>query len=220
MLLLRRWSPSGLTRSLCALLILTCLSACTSFRTIPEGSEARLTSIYDHSDRTVRDFQVDSITAAPLQIVVMAQIELAPEEVFKLTMSGFEEWVTQLSDVTYDNSGSDQEEEVGGGSRRRSRFEGQRLVERIQFWDPPFAYGYSIQFDESSLTLPAKNHLGLFLVEPSEDGSLLTWREYYDKTGGLVAFFVNSYLGNRIMRPALDRVTKAYGGVLIDPEGW
>jgi hypothetical protein len=192
-------------------------TSCTSFQTEPEGASPELTSSFAHDLKWVGAFSIDGVTTAPLQIVAMAYVELPCEDVFDLTVAGLSQWVPQVEDVAFDHSLSSTPGQMGVGSLRTSTFDGSRLQERIEHWDPPRSYAFRILVDTSEADIPITDHMGLFLVESKQGGSLITWRQYFQPDSGLRGYFVTGFLKDSMMRTALDRLAQQHGGTLVTP---
>jgi len=208
------YARSATATGLLVAMILQVTTSCTSFQTEPEGASPELTTSFAHASNRIGPFAIDTVTAAPLQIVAMAYVELPPEDVFDLTVTGLGTWVTQV-----DHTRSATPGQMGVGSLRSSTFDGSRLQERIVHWDPPRSYAFRILVEESEADLPITDHMGLFLVEPRDGGSLLTWRQYFEPNSGLRGYLVTGFLKDSMMRAALNRLAQQHGGTLVTPTG-
>lgn len=114
-------------------------------RAIEEGDARRYTTSYRHTDRTVDAFNVDDFSNAPLQIVVMANVEVTPERAFQLVAVELDKWFLAVGNIRFENAQSvNGPSEIGAGSVRSCDLDGELLVENIPYWQPDHAYAYSI----------------------------------------------------------------------------
>lgn len=189
-------------------------------RAIEEGESRKYTTAYKHTDRIVDGFRVDDFTDAPLQIVVMAQINTTPERAFQLVGVELDRWFLAVGNIRFDNTHSaNGPNEIGAGSVRSCDLDGDLLVENLPYWQPSRAYAYTIQFDKGTVSMPIDDHLGVFLVESDgQGGSLVTWRQYFNKRFHIMAPFLNYYMRNSLMKKGLGNLIETYGGSFVSPD--
>lgn len=182
-----------------------------------EGSAPRYTSHYRHADRKVELLNVDQYTGAPLQIVLMARLNLAPEQTFDLVSRQLPKWVSQIPHVDWDHSHSATAGQCAPGSVRVCAFGQDQVVENIRYWQEGRLYAYSADPERSTAPFPIKNHLGVFIVESDgKGGSLLTWRQYFNRKFSLMAPMAGWGM-RRVMKPALEKLVEQHGGELVTP---
>lgn len=182
-----------------------------------EGSAPQYTSKYRHDGRVIDGFEIDQVTAAPLQIVVMGRFNVAPAEMFDLTSRRLPEWFTAIPSVAWDNSRSAQPGAPSQGSLRSCELDGDKLVERMELWREGSIYAYAADMARSTVPFPVEHHLGLFVVESDgASGSLVTWRQYYDRKVTPTALFVNMMMRG-MMVDGFKVLASKYGGELVEP---
>lgn len=182
-----------------------------------EGSTFRYTSHYHHADRKVEQLDVDQLTAAPLQIVMMARLNLPPAQTFDLVSRQLPKWISQVPHVAWDHSHSAAAGQCGPGSVRQCAFGKDQIFEDIKYWQEGRVYAYSVDPDRSTAPFPIKHHLGVFIVESDGNGgSLVTWRQYFNRKFSLMAPMAGFGM-RRIMKPGLEKLVAQHGGELVDP---
>ncbi|MFI5337333.1 MAG: SRPBCC family protein [Opitutales bacterium] len=183
-----------------------------------EGSAPQFTSHYRHNDRKVDQLNIDQLTVAPLQIVMMARVNLPPEQTFDLVSRQLPQWVSQIPHVAWDNTHSAAAGQCGSGSVRQCAFGHDQIVENIRFWQEGRLYAYSIDPEKSTASFPIRNHLGVFIVESDgQGGSLVTWRQYFNRKFSLMAPMAGFGM-RHVMKPALAKLVEQHGGELVTPD--
>lgn len=201
--------------TLIGLLATTTTTACASLPL--EGSAPRYTSKHRHGDRVLDGFRIDEVTTAPLQIVVMGRFDVPPADMFDLTSRRLPEWFTAIPSIAWDNSNASRPGLPSQGSLRSCELDGDRLVERMAMWREGAAYAYAADMAQSTVPFPVEHHLGLFVVESDGGkGSLVTWRQYYDRKARPTALFVNTMMRG-MMVDGFERLAAKYGGELVEP---
>jgi hypothetical protein len=145
----------------------------------PGGDAAALRKQEAHVMPKVPD--ASTLTPSPLRNRIRVRLEAAPSVVWTLVgdLSRFPEFSSGLERVeaTLNSSGTvtayichfkPLEE---GGERMTSR-------ERIRWYEPNRGYASSGEAGDDAFGL--SNDLNLVTLEPSKDGTILTWDEYYD----------------------------------------
>lgn len=182
------------------------------------GPATPVFSRYRNSDRKIGSLEVDRFTAAPLQIVMMARINLAPAQTFDLVARQLPQWVSQIPHVAWDNRHSATAGQCDAGSVRQCAFGKKQITEQIQYWQEGSVYAYSADPEKSTASFPIQHHLGVFIVESDgRGGSLLTWRQYFNRNFSLMAPMAGFGM-RRIMKPALLKLVGQHGGELVTPE--
>lgn len=196
------------------------LSACSS---VPlEGSAVKYTSNYERVTDTIHDFKVNSVTNAPNQITLMFRLDLAPDKTFKLVSEADQlgTWFTNIQNPSTDNSLSiNGADNLGKGSVRTCSFEDDFLYEDIVYYDADkHAYAYAINMDKSNVAFPISDHVGTFTVESDKQGgSLVTWRQYFNKNFHIMSPVLNLMMSKMIMSPAVENLFDQYGGEFVEP---
>ncbi|MBI2516458.1 MAG: SRPBCC family protein [Opitutae bacterium] len=181
-----------------------------------EGSEPRYTSHYRHTDQQIGDFVVDQSTTAPLQIVLMARLNVPPVQAFDLVSRQLTAWVAQIPHVEWDHKNSAAAGECGKGSVRVCDFGKDKIVENIAYWKEGSIYAYKVASEHSTAPFPIKNHLGIFIVESDgSGGSLITWRQYFNRKFSLMAPMVRWGMRAKVMEPGLRKLIEQHGGELV-----
>lgn len=181
-----------------------------------QGSEPRYTSHYRHADRQIGHFDVDQSTSAPLQIVLMARLNVPTDQAFDLVSRQLTSWVAQIPHVEWDHKNSTTAGECGKGSVRVCAFGKGKIVENIAYWKEGAIYAYKADGERSTASFPIKNHLGVFIVESDgQGGSLITWRQYFNRKFSLMAPMVSWGMRTKVMEPGLRKLIAQHGGELI-----
>lgn len=163
-------------------------------------------------DRALGSLQVDTITSSPLQIELMAQLDVPPERAFELVSEEIPSWFKAIPSLTWDTSASATENMIDVGAVRTCEFGGATLFEEIQHWDDSLgadgslSYAYRIDQERSTAKAPINSHMGVMMVaSDGEGGSVLTWRQYYKRNVSIMAPMVNFGLRSQ-MSGALDEL--------------
>ncbi|ALA60520.1 conserved exported protein of unknown function [Nitrospira moscoviensis] len=123
---------------------------------------------------------VSSFTSAPLRNRLRVELKAPVSEVWALIgdLSRFPEYSSGLEKVvaTHDASGA-LTEYVCHFKPGENNGEGISHREKIRWYEPNRGYASS---GEEGNAFGLSNDLNLVAVEPSEEGTILTWDEYYD----------------------------------------
>lgn len=199
-------------------LLAVALLGLTALASPQEGSAPRYTSHYRHADRTIDGFDVSQSTTAPLQIVVMARLDVSPATAFDLVSRQLTTWIAQIPHVEWDHASAATAGTCSQGSVRVCEFGKGRVVEHIAFWEDGQVYAYRADPARSTTKFPIKNHLGVFIVESDgQGGALVTWRQYFNRKFSLMAPMVGYGMRTRIMEPGLRKLVTQHGGELVQP---
>lgn len=173
---------------------------------------------YTGNERRIGNFYVNSVTNAPLQIEVAAEVNLPQDKAFRLVFENIDHWAKEISNINwYNGESSIKGMDAGAASTRICGFGNKKLHETIVFYDPPNAYGYTVNFDKSTASMPVKDHFGAFIVEASSvSRSVITWRQYFNKKFNPMALMITPMMKNMIMKANLKRgLVKKYGGQML-----
>lgn len=119
--------------------------------------------------------------ATPRRIVEM-RFDRPPSEILPLLLTRVDLFDPAITEVRFDHSQSETPGSFGVGSRRICIFEdGRELVEPIILYDPPYAYGYTVDAAASTMTLPVSEIVLLYdFGEASDGGTMLSVHAFYD----------------------------------------
>lgn len=195
----------------CSILTAVLFSSCSSTNHIIESPKSE--SIYKSSSRNIGDFNVDSVTKAPLRVQRQAIINLPPDKLFKKTFIDLPEWFSIVDSMSYDHSKSENGVgKPGAGSTRKCLSGNKHLAEKIHAYKHNKYYAFSVNKETSTYKLPIKNHLGAFLIEDKGNGkSLMTWRAYLDANPAILSPVLPIKLGGLVDK-GLDKLIALYGG--------
>jgi hypothetical protein len=165
-------------------------------------------------ERKIGDFNVDSITTAPLQIEVALNLKVSQEKAFQLVFVHIASWFKEIDGIIWNNSKSSMGASSPGlHSSRECGFDGKKLYENIVLYKPPHAYGYVIDMEKSTASFPVKDPLGVFLVKSvGENESTIIWRQYFNKKFHPAALIIKPMVKNMMMKKNLKTLIKKYGG--------
>lgn len=208
-----------LSMTVISLGILVSTTGCSSLPKTTEGATLATRSQYMHNQAKIDQFNIDTYTDSPLQVVVMANLKVPPEKAFDLVARDLPSWFEGIPSVEWNHDGSKNKNTFGEGSTRKCQFNGDLLVENINFWDEGHIYSYSAKMDQSTVSMPIYDHLGLFIVESDKKGgSIVTWRQYFKKKFHMMSPIMNWYMRTKMMEPNLQNIVNKYGGTLIEPK--
>ncbi|MEM1184444.1 MAG: SRPBCC family protein [Planctomycetota bacterium] len=129
--------------------------------------------------RTAGPIQIDSVTAAPLQITRSVELDAAPGDVFDFVVdpASWPNLLGMIESVKVVGTGR------VGSTREVTLSDGSMIVEEITSYTRPRggeggAYGYSI---ESGNPFGVEGHLGAIVVNPADGGgTVLQYHQYFD----------------------------------------
>lgn len=183
-----------------------------------EASKTKYTSKLDVNSTKVMGFDVRKHTAAELRVVKLMHVPLSNEKTFELILDTMPKWSKDLESVTYFND----DKNIGykgnpSATHRVCVFQGDRVTEIIPAYKEGSLFAYSIEPSRSSLNFPIENHLAVITVESDQKGgSLVTWRQYFDKKLHIMAPFVGIAIDG-LLEDSMEGFTKLYGGTLLEP---
>jgi len=92
------------------------------------------------------------------------------------------------------------------------------VEEKLLITEPVSVHIYTILKEESSAPTPMDNYLGVVTTESIGQGSLITWRVYYDTKGWSPMASIMSSQIKRLMEKGIQSWIDEYGGALIPVE--
>ena len=204
------------TKIISALFIGTLIISCSHLP--KEGSKKKFTSEIDVKSTNVLGFNIREHTKADLRVVKLMHVPLTREKTFRLILDTMPRWSADLESVTYFKD----EKKIGTKSRfdathRVCVFQGDKVTELIPKYKEGSLFAYSIEPERSSLNFPIENHLAVISVEDDgKGGSLVTWRQYFDKKLHIMAPLV-TFAIDGLLEDSMEGFTKLYGGTLLEP---
>lgn len=150
---------------------------------------------------------------SPLQVELIFVLERTPAEAFDLMAHRLHEWFTAIHAVTWDDAKSLAGPGTHGAcSERTCDFGGKALKEVIVSYEPGRRYSYRAELARSEMKMPLEDHLGSFEFEPVGSGCRVTWRQHFRPRWFMPGALLRWQLGDRLMRPAVERLLATYGG--------
>ena len=150
---------------------------------------------------------------APLQVEFRFRLNLPPSEAFGLVSVRLPEWFQRIHAVSWNHTRSNGgQDTLGSSSERVCNFDGKNLIETIVDFEPGRRYSYRVDMARSEMKLPLRDHLGVFEVEPSGAGSLVTWRQYFRLFWFVPGPLLRWQMRDRLMRPSVSGLLQKYGG--------
>ena len=196
--------------------IIALLSGCSHLP--KEGSEPKLTSNLDINSTKINGFDIRKHTKADLRVVKMIHVDRPAAQTFKLLVNTMPKWSQDLESVTYFKN----QQKIGQTSNstathRECVFQGDLITESIPGYQEGSLFAYSIDPSRSNLGFPIENHLAVITVEDdTKGGSLVTWRQYYDRKLHVMAPFVTFFIDG-LLDDSMQGFVKLYGGKQIEP---
>ncbi len=198
------------TKTLMVILTLALLQACSSYEH-PDDFNTQ----FKPGDRNFDGISVNEVTRAPLQVIVRAQFEASPKQVFSRMgdHKNLGEWIPFLDhEIQVDNRHSITPGQNDVGTVRICLFGDKNLTEDIKHWVPGKGYSYSARNTPNS---PMKNHLGVITIEEDgKGGSLITWRQYFEPSGFKGKHIMPAMM-TYMLDKALDNLSEEFGGYTI-----
>ena len=129
-------------------------------------------------DQNIIDQKAAETTSAPLQLTLESNCATSVQKLF----SAFTDpnLMCQIFPWMHEIAITEMDEQFGGvGASRRCYFgNGLLLEETIVGWWPPSGYAY--QVDDRNHPFGMRGHVGTLWFEPTEDSSLVVWKQYFD----------------------------------------
>ena len=147
--------------------------------------------------------------SSPLRASTRIHLKASPEEVFDYISSAesLPSWMPGLESVTYDHSDSVVTGALGEGSRRTMIFGGQEETEAVVRFERPHVMAYQIMEG-----VPLKNHVATMTVDHDDEGSILTWNQYFDLKRTSVYGWMMPFMVRRFLDEAQANLTDKFGG--------
>ena len=126
------------------------------------------------------DNTVEIIVAQPIGVV------------FDALLSRLAEYSESISDISFDNSNSQNSEAVGVGSQRITTMDdGTRLVQRIIIFEPPNTFAYFTDMAKSTVSVPIGYSIGYYQFSELQDKTVKAEVSVaYKPSSRLTAFLV------------------------------
>lgn len=154
-------------------------------------------------------------SSSPLRASTQIYLETtSTEEIFDYISdaSSLHQWMPGLASVTYDHSDSAVPGFLGEGSRRTLMFGDQQETETIAQYEYLHVIAYQI-----TAGVPLRNHLAVMTVEPGKnDGSLLTWHQYFDLERSSIYGWLMPFLVRRFLNDAQVQLIETFSGEIVE----
>lgn len=150
---------------------------------------------------------------SPLRASTQVYLEASTEDIFDYisNSASLPQWMPGLVSVTYDHSDSAVPGVLAEGSRRTLMFGDQEETEIIVQYDYPKVIAYQI-----TAGVPVKNHLAVMIVEPDKnEGSLLTWYQYFDLESSSLYGWVMPFLVRRFLNDGQAQLIEKFDGEAV-----
>lgn len=166
-----------------------------------------------------RSFDASITEDITLRRNVSVRFDQPPAEVLPLLLTRVDLYDPGIVEVRFDHSQSEVPGQLGVGSRRICVFaDGRELVEPLVVYDPPYAYGYTVDADASTMNLPVSDIVLLYAFEANEAGGTdLIVQAYFDPripgTGPVIEPVLTGTL-----RRTFQTATETFGGAYLGDE--
>ena len=188
---------------------LALLAGCSS---LPEAnSEPKYTTQYRSTDTEFRGVPVSKYTEAERKHLFIYHFEAEPAVIFDdlVRLKGFAE-------VRWDDNGTGIEG-PGQGTIRWVEAAGKEVREELVEYDPPYMHFYQIDPEQSTFKFRLQNHVAAVTIESDgEDGSIVTWRIYYDYVWRPLTV-LKKPIFNSAIPGGLDKLVEIHGGTRLEP---
>ncbi len=147
---------------------------------------------------------IKNFTNAPEQLRVSKFIAAPITDIWKIVSDheGMTGWMPMISKVELVQPNAEQKWEEG--SERHCQFGPDLLQERIVYWNPPYAYAYSI----ADMHI-VKDHIGVFQLAEKNNGTQVTWIQYFNPNGiAPKRWMAKKVMLPFVMKKALKNLTK------------
>jgi hypothetical protein len=159
---------------------------------------------------------LDVAPTSPLQIELVFDLKLPPEQGFDLVAHRLPEWFSTIHRVSWDHSRSTAgKSQVGACSERTCDFGGKALREVIHAYEPGRRYTYSADLDRSEMKMPLTEHFGSFEVSPTQEGCRVTWRQHFKPKWFAPGAMLRWQMRDKMMKPAVAKLIAAHGGAWV-----
>ena len=185
------------------------LTGCSS---LPEvNSEPRYSTQYGEGDVEFRGIPVSRYSDAKRRHFFVYHLDAPPDVIFEdvARLEGF-------APVRWDDNGTGIEG-PGKGTIRWVSVAGKEVREELVEYDPPHLLFYQIDPAQSTFKFRLKNHIAAVTVESDgEQGSIVTWRIYYDYVKRLLTVFKKPIF-NKAIPDGLNGLVETHGGTRLQP---
>ncbi|MEX3017622.1 SRPBCC family protein [Gymnodinialimonas hymeniacidonis] len=159
---------------------------------------------------------VDDIT---LRRTIELQFRSPPEEIFPQLLTRVDLYDPNVIEVRFDHSQSENPGQFGVGSLRICVFaDGRELVEPIVIYDPPYSYGYTVDHEASTMSLPVSDIVLIYSFRPAESAAThLNVQAFYDpRIPGTVPVIEPVLTGT--LRRTFQTAVDVFGGTYLGDE--
>ncbi|MEL6492332.1 MAG: hypothetical protein AAFQ95_20450 [Cyanobacteria bacterium J06621_3] len=121
-------------------------------------------------------------TEVTLRRMIEMRFDASPAEILPQLLTRVDRYDSTVVEVRFDHALSKTPGQMDVGSRRICVFaDGRELVDPLVVYDPPHAYGYTVDAEVSTLPLPVRTIVLLYdFTEVRDGGTALTVRAFYD----------------------------------------
>jgi hypothetical protein len=176
-------------------------------------------SAYPVDARIIAGFNIDTVTKAPLDILMQVHVKAPADKVWALVgdHKRLPEWHKAIAhvDVLKDKSSN---RSFPVALTRVCTLDDKTLTEDIAFQDAKqMTYVYAINKDKSNVMVPMENHAGVFTVEAlGPNDSLVSWRQFWDK--GVMGLVAAPMMKAKYMDPAMQALIDTFGGEAVETQ--
>ncbi|GFE65710.1 hypothetical protein [Litoreibacter roseus] len=158
-------------------------------------------------------------TQATHRRIVEMRFDLPPAEIIPLLLTRVDLFDPTIAEVHFDHSQSENPGTFGVGSRRICIFDdGRELVEPIILYDPPHAYGYTVDVEASTLSLPVSEIVLLYdFGNALNGGTNLSVHAFYDPKIPGTGIVIEPVLTGTLRR-TFQTATDVFGGTYLGDE--
>lgn len=134
--------------------------------------------------------------------------------VFSLVTERLPEWFAMVHRVQWEHSQSKSGHgQLGECSERTCDFGGKTLIERITRFERDRHYSYEADMQRSTVAMPIRRHRGTFDLEPTDGGTRVRWRQYFDGAAWWAPVpMLRWKMRSSMMVPAVDGLIERYRG--------
>ena len=183
------------------------LAACSSYPEV--NSEPQYTTQFSPDDVELREASVSQYSDAKRRHLFIYHFEAPPDVIFDdvARLEGF-------APVRWDDNGTGIEG-PGKGTIRWVAVAGKEVREEIMEYDPPHMLFYQIDPSKSTFKFRLTNHIAAVTVESDgEEGSIVTWRIYYDYVARPLTVFKKPIF-NKAIPDGLNGLVEKHGGTRL-----
>lgn len=216
-----------LLKKLNILLISFFIVSCSSVPMNNEGDRNEYVSQFDNERNVLYGIDVEKMAkGAPLRVVSMVHTDLSPNAAWRAGLKDIQKWskgfVTKVEFTKSSVKGKKINwTDVSSGDFRHCLNEknGDLLVEKIRYINHKKRfYVYSVDFKNSNVMFPARNHTGAVTIESDgKGGSLLTFRGYFDRNWNPMSLIFPMMFQSQFDE-YMAEFAKVYGGKVIKPK--